>query len=83
MIPFLARVSELNDQGWQVNNCFQLKVAGTLHWRVNIHHTKSDRFSAFGDGATPDEALSRALKTIDLSAVPVETPADDLENLLG
>lgn len=57
-----ALVNYINDEGLEVNNCFQLDD-GT--WRVNLRRRGAkieDDFYCFADGETMKEALFNALE---------------------
>jgi hypothetical protein len=72
-MTFEDRTAELNASGWLINNCFQLTEN---NWRVSLRRKAADEFSGFGVGATPLDALNRAMKTIEIEAAA-------LDDLLG
>jgi hypothetical protein len=78
---------EIAERGWFVNNLFQISDGS---WQANLR-TLDDRFTDFGRGDTPAEALSLAIDLIETAQVhaarntisyTLEGPRQSLTNLL-
>lgn len=56
-------LTEISDKGWRINNLFQLDHG----WRCNLRRQeiKGDWYTDFGDGLTPEQAVSMAIDKLD------------------